>query len=280
MVVYFNTNKYYSHFFLGDMEKPKVNSEELLLKKVKKKKKKKHKEGEKRKRPKMYSKSSQTLCSALLSPDLPGLLSKSEAEFKSPLPVANALSLSSATVSAKQDKNCCPRSTSGIGDTGTTKASHLHSRLPGLDGLEFGRFVHVEQQPNGGALVLHAYSRELSVLSSEEMQRFAQEFVMLAFCEDENDAAHYVMGIIHGAASYLPDFLEYFSLKFPSSPVKMEILGKKDIETTTMSNFNAQVSPLLLIMSHFKAFAPAYHKINTDASSMKKVFQSIQISDL
>uniref|UniRef100_A0A8B9R8N3 Round spermatid basic protein 1 like n=1 Tax=Astyanax mexicanus TaxID=7994 RepID=A0A8B9R8N3_ASTMX len=225
----------------GETEKPKVNSEELLLKKVKKKKKKKHKEGEKRKRPKMYSKSSQTLCSALLSPDLPGLLSKSEAEFKSPLPVSDALSLSSSSVSAKQDKNCCSVSSTGSGDTGATQASQLHSRLPGLDGLEFGRFVHVEQQPNGGALVLHAYIRELSVLSPEEMQRFAQEFVTLSFCEDENGAAHYVMGIIHGAASYLPDFLDYFSLKFPSSPVKMEILGKKDIETTTMANFNAQV---------------------------------------
>ncbi|KAI4889145.1 hypothetical protein NFI96_019860 [Prochilodus magdalenae] len=223
----------------GDTEKPKA--EDLLLKKVKKKKKKKHKEGEKRKRPKMYSKSSQTLCSALLSSDLPGLLSKSEAEFKSPLPVSNALSHSSSAIVAKQDKNCCSKPSSGAGDTGTTKASHLHTRLPGLDGLEFGRFVHVEQQPNGGALVLHAYIRELSVLSPEEMQRFAQEFVTLAFCEDENGAAHYVMAIIHGAASYLPDFLEYFSLKFPNSPVKMEILGKKDIETTTMANFHSQV---------------------------------------
>lgn len=56
-------------------------------------------------------------------------------------------------------------------------------------------------------------------------------------------AAHYVMGIIHGEASYLPDFLDYFSTKFPSAPVKMEILGKKDIETTTMANFYSQVSP-------------------------------------
>ena len=55
-------------------------------------------------------------------------------------------------------------------------------------------------------------------------------------------AAHYVMGIIHGEASYLPDFLDYFSTKFPSAPVKMEILGKKDIETTTMANFYSQVS--------------------------------------
>lgn len=50
------------------------------------------------------------------------------------------------------------------------------------------------------------------------------------------------MGIIHGEAGYLPDFLEYFSTGFSSAPVKMEILGKKDIETTTMANFYSQVS--------------------------------------
>lgn len=50
------------------------------------------------------------------------------------------------------------------------------------------------------------------------------------------------MGIVHGEAGYLPDFLEYFSTGFSSAPVKMEILGKKDIETTTMANFYSQVS--------------------------------------
>lgn len=50
------------------------------------------------------------------------------------------------------------------------------------------------------------------------------------------------MGIVHGEAGCLPDFLEYFSTGFSSAPVKMEILGKKDIETTTMANFYSQVS--------------------------------------
>lgn len=50
------------------------------------------------------------------------------------------------------------------------------------------------------------------------------------------------MGIVHGEAGYLPDFLEYFSTGFSTAPVKMEILGKKDIETTTMANFYSQVS--------------------------------------
>lgn len=56
-----------------------------------------------------------------------------------------------------------------------------------------------------------------------------------------SQAAHYVMGIVHGEVSYMPDFLDYFSTKFSSAPVKMEILGKKDIETTTMAHFYSQV---------------------------------------
>lgn len=113
---------------------------------------------------------------------------------------------------------------------------------PGLPGLEFGHLIHMEQQANGGASVVHAYNEELSCLSPDEMQRFAQEFVTLSFSEDEAQAACFVMGIIHGAASYLPDFLDYFSYNFPNAPVKMEVLGKKDIETTTMVNFHSQVS--------------------------------------
>ncbi|KAL1275596.1 hypothetical protein QQF64_035219, partial [Cirrhinus molitorella] len=209
----------------GDKEKPKIDSaEDLLMKKVKKKKKKKHKEGEKRKRPKMYSKSIQTVCS-----ELP----KSGSEFKPPPPVQQGGALTSVG-SLKQEDGGGQSASAADGEARAAK-------LPGLDRLEFGCLVHVEHQPNGGALVAHAYSKELSVLSPVEMQRFAQEFVTLAFCEDQDGAANYVMGVIHGAASYLPDFLEYFTNKFPNSPVKMEILGKKDIETTTMANFHAQV---------------------------------------
>ncbi|KAJ3596736.1 hypothetical protein NHX12_003140 [Muraenolepis orangiensis] len=115
------------------------------------------------------------------------------------------------------------------------------SPSPVLEGLEFARLIHVEQQANGGASVAHTYTEQLAHLSPAEMQRFAQEFVTLSFSEDQDQAAHFVMGIIHGAASYLPDFLDYFSYNFPNSPVKMEVLGKKDIETTTMTNFCSQV---------------------------------------
>ncbi|KAM4619516.1 uncharacterized protein ACJ7VT_008660 isoform 2-T2 [Polymixia lowei] len=226
-------------------EKLKAGSEEeLLLKKLKKKKKKKHKEGEREKerhsRPKMYHRSSQTVCSGV-SLDLPDFLNKINGNNSN----SNSSSLLQTTA-PHQDQQDSPLTAA------TSAPSIVRDRLgfgsplqcspsPGLAGLEFGRLIHAEQQANGGASVVHAYSEQLSCLSPAEMQRFAQEFVALSFSEDQAQAARYVMGIIHGAASYLPDFLEYFSYKFPNSPVKMEVLGKKDIETTTMINFHSQV---------------------------------------
>lgn len=217
-------------FPTGGKEKPKTNIEDLQIKKVKKKKKKKHKENEKRKRPKMYSKSIQTICS--------GLLSAEDQEAKSILSdnVKDCIGKNLDT------KNC----DSKIPDNSdfpfvSLKEPRDKNNLRRLDTLAFRQLIHIEHQPNGGAAVIHAYSNELSCLSPMEMQRFAEEFVGLVFSENESSAAFYVMGIVHGAATYLPDFLDYFSYNFPNSPVKMEILGKKDIETTTMSNFHAQV---------------------------------------
>nr|XP_032635138.1 lysine-specific demethylase RSBN1L [Chelonoidis abingdonii] len=216
----------------GGKEKPKTNAEELLIKKVKKKKKKKHKECEKRKRPKMYSKSIQTICSGLVSDvedqEAKGIIDDHLKNFS--------------------EKNMDPKKDCGSKIPENSefpfvllKEPRVQNKLKRLDTLEFKQLIHIEHQPNGGASVIHAYSNELSHLSPVEMERFAEEFVGLVFSENENCAAYYVMGIVHGAATYLPDFLDYFSFNFPNSPVKMEILGKKDIETTTMSNFHAQV---------------------------------------
>ncbi|KAM5170380.1 lysine-specific demethylase RSBN1L isoform 2-T2 [Mantella aurantiaca] len=212
-------------------EKPKPNTEELQIKKVKKKKKKKHKEGEKRKQPKMYSKSIQTVCSGLVydmgKSDVPE--AKVEVDDR----------LNDLVVKVEEeDKKVTPENDSPFVSLKEPRDQHKPKRL---DFLEFKHLIHIEHQPNGGASIIHAYSSELSHLSPMEMERFAEELVNLVFSENENSAAYYVMGIVHGAATYLPDFLDYFSFNFPNSPVKMEILGKKDIETTTISNFHAQV---------------------------------------
>ncbi|XP_053913833.1 lysine-specific demethylase RSBN1L isoform X1 [Cuculus canorus] len=216
----------------GGKEKPKTNAEELQIKKVKKKKKKKHKENEKRKRPKMYSKSIQTICSGLVSDiedqEAKGIIDDHLKDF------------SGKNMDPKKDCESKIPENSEFPFV-SLKEPRVQNKLKRLDTLEFKQLIHIEHQPNGGASVIHAYSNELSHLSPVEMERFAEEFVGLVFSENENCAAYYVMGIVHGAATYLPDFLDYFSFNFPNSPVKMEILGKKDIETTTMSNFHAQV---------------------------------------
>ncbi|XP_061899115.1 lysine-specific demethylase RSBN1L-like isoform X1 [Entelurus aequoreus] len=211
-------------------EKPKATTQEdLLLKKLKKKKKKKHKDGERAKerhgRPKMYHRSSQTVYSGV---------SLGLSEFLSRIN-GNSGSGGAHNAVHHQDPPSVVRERLGY-------SSPLHcTPAPGLPGLEFGHLIHVEMQANGGASVAHAYNEQLSGLSPAEMHRFAQEFVTLSFSEDEAQAASFVMGIIHGAASYLPDFLDYFSYNFPNAPVKVEVLGKKDIETTTMANFHTQV---------------------------------------
>ncbi|KAK2883086.1 hypothetical protein Q8A73_022019 [Channa argus] len=231
-----------------EKEKGEINSEELQFKKVKKKKKKKHKEGEKHKRVKMYHRSCQTICAGLplLPPSSSSPLSNpthnsSLSLFKSPLPMypltnnkTSQLPPSSTTLTSKSllDSSYLNSPLSSIKSPQPSPTKHQpQCTYPGMAGLEFAHYIHIENQPNGGALVAHAYTSQLSSLSVDQRQRFADEFVTLAFSEDSSQAAHYVLAIIHGEASYLPDFLEYFSSKFPS----------KDIETTTMANFYSQV---------------------------------------
>ncbi|CAB1419030.1 unnamed protein product [Pleuronectes platessa] len=205
-------------------EKAQVNAEELQIKKVKKKKKKKHKEGEKHKRTPLpvYPSPNNKTSHVPSSPPTASLASK----FLLSASLQNTPGDPSSSIKAP-----LPRSTK----------QQPQGSYPGMAGLEFAPYIHIENQPNGGALVAHAYTSQLSALSMGQKQRFAQEFVTLAFSEDSSQAAHYVMGIVHGEASYLPDFLDYFSTKFPAAPVKMEILAKKDIETTTMASFYSQV---------------------------------------
>uniref|UniRef100_A0A3P8WJQ7 Lysine-specific demethylase 9-like n=1 Tax=Cynoglossus semilaevis TaxID=244447 RepID=A0A3P8WJQ7_CYNSE len=109
-------------------------------------------------------------------------------------------------------------------------------------GTWYGRLMHEEKQANGGGSVLHAYADELTCLTPAEMECFAKEFLELTFNEKPSGAASYALAVVHGAASYLPDFLDYFAFNFPNTPVKMEIMGKKDIETTTIANFHSQVN--------------------------------------
>lgn len=194
-----------------DKEKAKINSEELQIKKVKKKKKKKHKEGEKHKHVKMYHRSCQTICAGLLllppsSTSPTSSSSPSEIKhdsslslFKSPLPVypppnnkSSHLPPSSPSTShlnSLHNSLNSPLSSTTSPLSSPTKHQPQCS-YPGMADLEFASYIHIENQPNGGALVAHAYTSQLSSLSVDQRERFAQEFVTLVFSEDASQVQH------------------------------------------------------------------------------------------
>ncbi|XP_051961167.1 lysine-specific demethylase 9-like [Xyrauchen texanus] len=203
--------------------------EEYLLKK--KKKKKRHRENERGKKLRMHNKDVQTVSAGLTGGNPPP-------------------SEDPTVISYLKDEKLCHTS-SGLGECHTPKGvkmpflSHRDHFIRSSwlqTNTSFSRLIHEEKQPNGGALVLHAYADELSLLQPGDTERFAKEFLELAFSEKPKGAARYALAVVHGAAAYLPDFLDYFAFNFPITPVKMEILGKKDIETTTIANFHSQVS--------------------------------------
>lgn len=112
----------------------------------------------------------------------------------------------------------------------------------GLDHLKYGRFMRIEVHPNGGATSVHMYQDEINVLSETEMEELVNEFFDVCLNEDENGYSDHVMGIVHDAATYLPDLLEHMADNYANLTVKAGVLGRNsDIETCTMSQYNEQV---------------------------------------
>lgn len=198
--------------------------EEYLLKK--KKKKKQHREDERgsRKVRHVHNKAVQTVCAGLgADPSLPApVKTESREKTDNHQPYRHAVKLEHSPFLSHQDHSI--------------RSSCLQT------GSWCGRFMHEERQPNGGGSVLHAYADELACLSPSQMESFAREFLELTFAEQSRGASSYALTVVHGSASYLPDFLDYFAFNYPNTPVKMEILAKKDIETTTIANFHSQVT--------------------------------------
>ena len=113
--------------------------------------------------------------------------------------------------------------------------------LASVKGYKYGHLMHIETDPNGGASVLHTYQDEIASLTSQQMDEFVDEYFRAVFGEQPVGASAYVMGIVHGAAKKMPDFIEYFSDEYPNMVVKAGILNKSDIETLSMSKFREQV---------------------------------------
>ncbi|XP_068150532.1 lysine-specific demethylase 9 [Drosophila tropicalis] len=112
----------------------------------------------------------------------------------------------------------------------------------GLEHLKYGKYIQVEQYPNGGASIVHLYQHEIDALPPDEMDELVDEFFSVCFAEDEQGFAHHVMGIVHDAARYIPDLLEHMAENYSTLTVKAGVLGRNsDIETCTMAQYNEQV---------------------------------------
>lgn len=155
----------------------------------------------------MYHRSCQTMCAGLLllppsspPPTSSNLHNSSLSPFKSPLPVlpppnnkSAHLLPSSLPLASKGLFNSSLHNSlsSSIKMQQPSPTKHLpQCTNPGMAGLEFAPYIHIENQPNGGALVAHAYTSQLSSLSMSQRQRFAQEFVTLTFSEDSSQVWH------------------------------------------------------------------------------------------
>lgn len=112
-----------------------------------------------------------------------------------------------------------------------------------LSYCKYEKFYRVEEHPNGGARTLHMYYDEIAHFSPTEIDSIAREFLTEAFKEEPTGVAKYVLSVVHNAASYLPDLMEYFAESNPQLSVKMGVMGHSgsDIETTTMSNYRHNV---------------------------------------
>lgn len=108
------------------------------------------------------------------------------------------------------------------------------------DGLKYARLIHVEQSANGGASLVHSYQEEIDCLSPTELSEFVREYFQVVF-EEHSGISKHVMGIVHGSASFLPDLLEFFADSYGEMIVKRGVLGKSDIDTTSMADFRSSV---------------------------------------
>lgn len=102
--------------------------------------------------------------------------------------------------------------------------------------------IRVEVNPNGGASVLHVESEDLWDISDDRMEEFVDFFFGKLFNESEPGVCDHVMGIIHGAAAYLPELINYFADNFGSMYVKVGVFGRSsELETTTMEQYRENV---------------------------------------
>lgn len=112
--------------------------------------------------------------------------------------------------------------------------------------LKYYQYFRVEVCPNGLARSLHCYWDEISECKRAERDAIAQEFMVETFRESEPGVPVYVMSIVHSAAHYLPDLLEYMCNVHPNLTVKAGSLSGLEFNSMLMKDYYAKVSTLAM----------------------------------
>ncbi|XP_077287991.1 uncharacterized protein LOC143912577 [Arctopsyche grandis] len=108
--------------------------------------------------------------------------------------------------------------------------------------LKYHRLIYMDTHPNGGATVLYLQHKDLEMLSPNQQNSVAEEFLKLVFIEDSDGWARFTAGVVRGAASVLPCLLQYLTRTHPNLTVKSGALARNsDIETTTLLQYSQQV---------------------------------------
>ena len=104
--------------------------------------------------------------------------------------------------------------------------------------------MRIETYPNGGGEVLHMWYDEIKDMNEADQEKVASEFIEEAFIENEEGYARYCCAIVHNAAAYLPDFLEYLGKEVCNrgvacSLLKLGSLGKTFIASLFHSGLHS-----------------------------------------
>jgi len=120
---------------------------------------------------------------------------------------------------------------------------HGDSKAPPevMDDGYFKKFVHVEKHPNGGASIVHMYQEEFDHLAGDQVDKLAHVFFQEVFSEEPKGIPRHVIGIVHNAASYMPEIVGYLALTHPDLAVKTGHLRKSEIESVRMEEYASRV---------------------------------------
>ena len=105
----------------------------------------------------------------------------------------------------------------------------------------YRQFIHIDKHPNGGASVVRMDQEEFKHLSSNQVLELSEMFFQETFTEEPHGVARHVMGIVHNAASYMPEIVNYLATCHPELVVKSGHLRKSEIETVKMEEYAARV---------------------------------------